>query len=223
MTIVERSGADAQISRRRILQGAAWATPAILVATAIPATAASLAPATEPPGSWFFDNPQINYNDGHYDVKAEMRRSILPPVNHPKYGEGINAPYDGTAIINVRFQLDLNAVDGSQPFFAVDPLSPFTGPNAITIRNGTSSAWVFGAATYNETTKILSFTAVNNSDYVSFNGGRALQNLFVNIPTTLKDNSRPKDGSAFIALTYSGASFTTLHFGDMAAARAGGI
>lgn len=52
------------VSRRRIIQGAAWATPAVLVATALPAAAAT----GDPPGTIAFNGTYFTNDNGVNDV-----------------------------------------------------------------------------------------------------------------------------------------------------------
>ncbi|WP_062296272.1 hypothetical protein [Demequina maris] len=66
MTIEHTSAPSGAVSRRRIVQGAAWATPAILVATAAPALAAS--PAVT--GGLVLAGVSANQNETVFTVKA---------------------------------------------------------------------------------------------------------------------------------------------------------
>lgn len=211
MTVVTERTQDTALSRRRILQGVAWAAPAVIVASATPAAAASVdptkvLPANELPGTWQFAGDGSSFNDGMYDLKSGMRRIASPAPTHPKYDQGINAPYDGAAAITVLLTIRLNAMDGSVPFFSVDPLNPFAGANPITL-SAQATGWVIGGSSYQD--GVLTVAFVNTATYVDFSSGRAIQNVYVSVPTTNKVNNRNKDGSAHMAASFSSPAFTT--------------
>lgn len=210
MTVISARDSKLSLSRRRILQGVAWAAPAVVVATAAPAAAASGAtiydgpPSTEPAGSWIFQGDKSGFNDGMYDLKSAMFRLQAPPSHHPKASQGQNAPYDGTATITIALSIRMTAMDDGVPFFSLDPLNPFGGVNSITL-SPQAVGWVLGASSYRD--GVLTIHLVNSVTYTDFNSGRAIQNVYVNVPTTNKVNNRNKDGSRHMAVTFSSPSF----------------
>lgn len=97
----ENSRASGGASRRRILQGAAWAAPAVVVASAVPATAGSLDPSgtivfnIDPPfslGSWYDPSiPPFGANRPVYVVQNQIRWA--GPFNNGNDVSGILATF----------------------------------------------------------------------------------------------------------------------------------
>lgn len=192
------------VSRRRILAGAAWAAPAIVVGVTAPTAAAStIDPAPPATPEWIFagDSSQWNQN-GYYDIKSQLWRNSQAP----DYQQKMNTPHDGAANFAFYVDIDLSGRSGGAPFFAIDPESP-AGPDGIHFDQ--SDGWSVSVLGHDADAQVLSIVLVNSA-MGGFNPGTAIQNVFLVIPTTAKDpNGRYLDGSQYLTITYTADTFVT--------------
>lgn len=194
--------AGATVSRRRVLQAAAWAAPAIVIASAAPAYAAS---GPNLGAEWIFRGDSSYYNAGYYDLKSQMwRNSELPNYNQVQ-----NNPHVGPALITIYLHINMAALDGAVPFFAVDPNNPFGGTRPITLNTQTTGdGWYTNGSIYSG--GILRIAITNTTQYTNFNPGRAIQNVFVVVPTTNPgQNGWQKNGSQHLQVSFTAPDFVT--------------
>lgn len=205
MTLTESTTDHAGVSRRRILQGAAWATPAVLVAMSTPAAAVSvdsfgLVPGTnEYAGAWLFLYDRFDFSDGKYDLKTRYVRNS----ESPGYQQLMNSGHQGPVTVTMALTLDLTLLGSSGAFWAINP-----AVDAVT--NGVKSLdakWVVAGGM---ATSATSYTFLVMRDWANgeINAGQfAPQNFQITIPTVSKDNGRNVAGP--LQVTYSARTFIT--------------
>ncbi|WP_062304531.1 hypothetical protein [Demequina subtropica] len=113
------------INRRRVLQGAAWAAPAIVIATSAPAWASASPP--DPPDITVDVNPGGN-NVADIDVGISLPATIPPgyTIDSP-FTVTISLPRDDATLTDVI----LTPSDSS--FWVVDPTPPANGVDGVSV------------------------------------------------------------------------------------------
>ncbi len=164
--MVEQSGGTARISRRRVLAGVAWSAPAILVATAVPAAAAS--DPDNPNNRVILNSTAVNVSgttgNSAFIEGNGIRVSPLDPLDPPMVKAG------SVATITVRYT-------GSNPTFSF-----LDTPFGIQHNLNMSMGW---AVSYSETE--LVFVAPTPFD--------SIEPTIGSFTWFLNANNRPEDDS----------------------------
>ena len=120
----EREG----LSRRRVIQGAAWAAPVIMVATAAPARATSL----ENPLEGTTVSPPISSgNDDSFEVTVSL------PSGVQLVGAMFTLNWDPTGSSKASASIDSGGVAWS-PASSSDPSVTFAAPAGVIVSDGSS-------------------------------------------------------------------------------------
>ncbi len=106
------------VSRHRVLQGAAWTAPAIVIATAVPARAASL-----PQGEGItITYMQSMYQAGHWNATAGESQSAY--LIQTTLQNGPSSPTDPSAIVSLQVTYTVPVGDIAQPAWGLGVTGP---------------------------------------------------------------------------------------------------
>ena len=188
---------EAGVSRRRILQGVAWATPAVLIAAAAPAAAASLpigdasVPVPLPSGTGLESSfSQSTYNNKYWNATLgyDISASTIGLYIQNK-GEG--APLTGSIILTVILPVG----NSNSPAWGIGNVNGIPSGEPWTLASGPTVA-------NNKATLTLVYTGAPLGAW----GGVSLSNLWVEA----RGNQKNQVATVSINATYQG-NFTSTH------------
>ncbi|WP_062292721.1 hypothetical protein [Demequina phytophila] len=155
MTIEHTSAPSGALSRRRVIQGIAWTTPAILVATASPPAAASTGEEELPASTLALAGVKAAINANDFVVEGTV-------VYGGSTTSGAGAPVSG---VTLEFSLPTARVTGAAPTIASGAGWGYSGKAADGSNTVFTFAWqLAGVSSSSPSTNALTVTVPKTSD-----------------------------------------------------------
>lgn len=189
---------SAGISRRRILQGVAWGTPAVIIATAAPAAAASapVQPPTQPsaqlPGGTGMEAyGLVASHENQYWNETSGKHVSASKIGFNVQNKGNNAPLTGSIIVTVILPVG----NMSNPRWGIGNVNGIPSGQPWTLASGPT-------VSNNKATITLVYTGAPLAPWAGVN----VSNLWVEA----RGNQKNQVATVVVNATYQG-NFTSAH------------
>lgn len=184
------------VSRRRILQGVAWGTPAVIIATAAPAAAASGDPRTQPPvqlptGTGMEAYGLVASYENQYWNDTSGKHLSASKIGFNVQNKGNDAPLTGSIIVTIILPVG----NMSNPRWGIGNQNGIPSGQPWTLASGPTVA-------NNKATITLVYTGAPLAPWAGVN----VSNLWVEA----RGNQKNQVATVVVNATYQG-NFTSTH------------